>query len=71
MAGKGERAPLPEGEPWTLELRDTKLSAHNTTMSSSMLDSTGVIGMWTVCMCVNCDYIPLDEVRAHTTQQSQ
>lgn len=37
------------------------LSAHNTTVSSITLDSAGVIGMWVVCLCMNCEYMPLDE----------
>jgi hypothetical protein len=53
--------PVAEGEPWTSELRDPKLSAHNTTMSSAVLDSGGVVGIWILCICENCQYVPLDE----------
>ena len=57
----GDRPALQDGHAWTEELRDPKLSAHNTTVSSITLDSAGVIGMWVVCLCVNCEYMPLDE----------
>ena len=57
----GDRPALQDGHAWTGELRDPKLSAHNTTVSSITLDSAGVIGMWVVCLCVNCEYMPLDE----------
>lgn len=57
----GDRPALHDGHAWTGELRDPKLSAHNTTVSSITLDSAGVIGMWVVCLCVNCEYMPLDE----------
>lgn len=58
---RGDRPALQDGIAWTGELRDPKLSAHNTTVSSITLDSAGVIGMWVVCLCVNCEYMPLDE----------
>lgn len=57
----GDRPALQDGHAWTEELRDPKLSTHNTTVSSITLDSAGVIGMWVVCLCVNCEYMPLDE----------
>lgn len=59
---RGERAPLQEGEFWTQDLRDPTLSAQNTTLSSATADrAAGVIGIWVVCLCVHCEYMPLDE----------
>lgn len=56
-----ERPVLQDGDAWTSGLRDPRVSAQNTTLSSITMNSAGVIGMWVVCLCVKCEYMPLDE----------
>lgn len=54
-------AQVAEGVLWTSDLQDPMYHSLNTSINSGMLDSNGVVGMWTMCICMECQYMPLDE----------